>query len=331
VSRMTKMLDSKAKDMKLDDTLARVNMAVAVGNYSDSSVQTSLSLMYSQGEEKLQQTLKDLGNPKGNTVLAAYFSIKPNVDDFVVGELSSVLKDVLLVAKKELKFEESKTNIINVDGKKYYVIGITIKESQGTSVQGVSDAVGLKKLEFGLQVNQSTKRGDESANKPLAFQLDLNAEVPRGAVDILNEISSFEEDPDLMTVAQQRTRYWIQILQSFMNLNLKLKFHDLKDFYGGMLGIARLQTEEMDSNTAQFGFNTARDILAKSLGGFMPELPQNFQDAYHSASNVFGSLERVVAHTGPHCLEVKVKGLEVSELLPTKEDLAKFALEDDEL
>jgi hypothetical protein len=76
VSRMTKKLDTKTKDMKLDETSARINLDTIVGKIGDESVKTSIELEYfANAKEKAEKTSKDLGVSKGNTFAAIYFAV----------------------------------------------------------------------------------------------------------------------------------------------------------------------------------------------------------------------------------------------------------------
>jgi hypothetical protein len=69
--------------------------------------------------------------------------VKPDVDDFTVGELSATLKDALGLAKKELKISDYKTAIVNENGQKYYVLGLFVGENQSESVESIVESLAV--------------------------------------------------------------------------------------------------------------------------------------------------------------------------------------------
>ncbi len=314
--------------MKLDTSVSRVNLSALIGEHAEKT-DTAFQLRYTADKAQAEEALKDLGNTKGSTFVAAYFGIKPNTDDFAVGELSAVLKDILLVAKKELKLNDFKTAIVNKNGVKYYMLGVFVSESLAESVQSISEAIGLKKFELDLGLSQTPSR--TTSTDPLGMKLNFNAEIPRGAVDLLKYLNGDKEDGKSKN---QNASYGIQLLEALLNLDLTMKFLDLKHFYQGIMSLGGISTGSEDLEGKPFGWDSIRRLIATLVASFLPDLPQNFQDAYYSTSNTLSTLDKIVASTEGHSVVLETKNFQVTELLPTKEEVAEhmndFDGEDDD-
>lgn len=292
----------KAKEGELADEVFNVNVKALVGNFDDTACSAHLSYFFD--EPKAAAFRKECGAHDNATLLALSFVVKPEVDDFELGELSGNIKDILLMVKDSAYLTTHRVQVKEEDGHKLLQVSVVFQENEKLEITtGMITAFQIRQLEGDLELSQSPTQPDE--DDFLKLRARVQAIVGTAAVDFVKALAGESEDPTSRAAPTDA----IALLTALRNLDLTLKFDDLADMY---------KQAFKDTMAAGLkGWASGRELLKPALKELLgdKEVPPVLA-AYNCAKDNLIGLHSLRVQFGDNVFLATARNLDVISFLP---------------
>jgi len=248
------------------------------------------------------------------------FVVKDGVDPFSLGELSGRIKDILSMAKRQLKYNlKSKLDrSTDNDGNRLtlYVLTIEFGDSEiKDAVHKVLDHYNPKSFTAKLELSQTPKMTSEDAGFIEAI-FEMNLSCANSMVRL------FEFLMCLFNISD-RTKEVISLIRAMKEFKFNLEFDNMKDFY------SRTFATELPDRLKVINWGTLKYWAGSGLGTLLLDesTPELARDIYKSTTSNLSGLHSVqVNFSGGRAIKLLCQHFNIFELLP---DIDQLKLEKD--
>eukprot|EP01087_Luapelamoeba_hula_P016594 TRINITY_DN5117_c0_g1_i1.p1 TRINITY_DN5117_c0_g1~~TRINITY_DN5117_c0_g1_i1.p1 ORF type:complete len:704 (-),score=105.68 TRINITY_DN5117_c0_g1_i1:45-2051(-) len=295
------------------------SLNATAGEFEKVASAASVSYINDAGVAKALRT--EMKATENAIIFSISFSLRPDIDEFELGELAGTIGDLLLLLKKHLEFHSHKCQLATERGEKVLRFSVFYDEHANIErhVKPVLRGLDLRSLEGRAECSQApsdppAKEG-EVAGEFIKARARGKVEIGMQTVEFINE--------KMHESKSETYRARVNLIAALQGLDVNLDFGNMERAYNKLAKAFRNDTTLF---TGIRGFSSLKPLLMP-IGTELfndPSIPAPFKDAYFSAINFLRGMHTIRFIMDNQIITVEGENADIADLLPTRPDLTSW-------